>query len=106
MSYWTAVYNWSDSFSHIQFEHVSRAQNKDVGALPTLTFKIDAPDEAIDLNIIKATLVATATDLSLLILLTSKIRVPPLWINLAIFNCCRELLKSSLFLMVAFKTAV
>lgn len=55
MSYQTEIQNLIRPFSHIQFENLSRAHHKHADALATLTFKIDVPDEAIDVRIVKKT---------------------------------------------------
>lgn len=54
-----AVQKLIRSFSHLQFEHVLRAQDKRANALAIFAFKIDVLNEAVDVRIIKRNLQAT-----------------------------------------------
>lgn len=51
-----------ESFSSIQFEHVTRLYNKHADALATLSTRVDIPNEAVDMKIIKKTLQPTTVD--------------------------------------------
>lgn len=62
-SYRTTIQMLIRSYSHIWFDHVSRAHNIYMDALVTLASKIGIHDETVDVRIIKTTLGATATDL-------------------------------------------
>lgn len=61
MSYQTTVQKLIMFFSYIQFEHMSGAHNKE-NALAILASKIQVPNEAIDMRIIKKTLRATTKE--------------------------------------------
>lgn len=59
----TAIQKLVRSFSSIQFEHVSRAQEKHADAWVTLVSMVDIPDKVVDVRVTKKTLRATVTDL-------------------------------------------